>query len=315
MENSQDYESYIVSLDNLLPVMMTVSLVPPAFRGLVLGSSVFSATVRKGLMAIKRISAAARGSVSARTNADTKSESQGDRTDLLHHLLKIVKDKGEAVDFGKGEVESEAYSAMYEHTTFPLESDWCADNHLCSFAGSDTTAIALRSVFYHLMKNPEVYTELLKEIDDATDSGKLSSPPRFREASDLPFLCATIKEAMRLHPSVGLTMPRVAPAGGLEISGTHVPAGCDIGMNPAVVEYNEDVFGPNAYNFQPKRWLGENTATLDKHNLVFGAGTRTCIGKNVRHLGFGARYVACTDRFPDIAQRDPQADPAGFAKF
>lgn len=139
------------------------------------------------------------------------------------------------------------------------------------------------------MKNPEVYAELLKEIDDATSSGKLSSPPRFREASDLPFLCAIIKEAMRLHPSVGLAMPRVAPVGGLEISGMHIPAGYDIGMNPAVVGYNEDIFGPDVYNFQPQRWLGENAATLDKHNLGFGAGTRTCIGKNVRYPCFGPR--------------------------
>lgn len=155
---------------------------------------------------------------------------------------------------------------------------------LCSFAGSDTTAIALRSVFYHLMKNSDVYAELLEEIDDATISEKLSSPPKFREASDLPFLCATIEEAMRLHLSVGLTMPRVAPVGQLEISGTHIPAGYDIGMNAAVVGYNEETFGPDVYAFQPKRWLGENSATLDKHNLIFGAGTRTCIGKNVRHL-------------------------------
>ena len=74
-------------------------------------------------MAIKHISAAARGGVAARANANIKSESHDDRTDLLHHLLKIVKDKGEAVDFGKGEVESEAYSAMYEHTIFQSRSD------------------------------------------------------------------------------------------------------------------------------------------------------------------------------------------------
>jgi hypothetical protein len=153
---------------------------------------------------------------------------------------------------------------------------------LRSFAGSDTTAIAMRSVFYHLMKSPEVYAELIKEIDDATSSGKLSTPPTFREASDLPFLCATIKEAMRMHPSVGLTMPRITPAGGLEVAGTHIPAGYSIGMNAAVVGYDEDVYGPDAHTFQPKKWLGENAAAMKKHNLIFGAGTRTCIGKNVR---------------------------------
>ena len=123
MEHSHDHESYVASLDNLLPVMMTASLVPPAFRGLVLGSSVFSSTIRNGLKALKHISAAARGCVAKRANSDTKGESQSDRTDLLHHLLNIVKDKGEAVDFGKGEVESEAYSAMYKHTTLQIGSN------------------------------------------------------------------------------------------------------------------------------------------------------------------------------------------------
>jgi cytochrome P450 len=181
-----------------------------------------------------------------------------------------------------------------------------ADSVSYSFAGSDTTAIAMRSIFYHLMKSPEIYTELIKEIDDATASGQLSSPPTFREASELPFFCATIKEAMRLHPSVGLTMPRITPAGGLEVAGTHIPAGYSIGMNAAVVGYNEEVYGPDAHTFQPKRWLGENAAAMNKHNLIFGAGTRTCIGKNVRSFPMRCQRrlrsltFALPRRFPSV---------------
>jgi hypothetical protein len=65
MENSHDHESYIASLDVLLPVTMAASLVPPAFR----------VTIRKGLGAVKHISAAARGCVAKRASADVKSES------------------------------------------------------------------------------------------------------------------------------------------------------------------------------------------------------------------------------------------------
>jgi cytochrome P450 len=141
----------------------------------------------------------------------------------------------------------------------------------------------MRSVFYHLMKNPEMYAELRRELDEATASGKLSSPPSFAEASKLSYLCATIKEAMRLHPSVGLTMPRIVPAGGLEIGGVQIPAGYIIGMNAAVVGYDEDIYGADSHAFRPGRWLGEQAVVMDRHSLVFGAGTRTCIGKNVRH--------------------------------
>jgi cytochrome P450 len=139
----------------------------------------------------------------------------------------------------------------------------------------------MRSVFYYLMKSPETYEELLREIDDATASGKLSSPPSWHEASNLPFLCATIKEAMRLHPSVGLTMPRITPVGGLHIAGTYIPAGYSVGMNAAVVGYSEHIYGADAHEFQPRRWLREDAAALEKYNIVFGSGTRTCIGKNV----------------------------------
>ena len=82
MENSHDHESYIASLDALLPGLMAASLVPPAFRKPVLGSSIFNATVRKGLKAVKHISAAARGCVANRADADAKIGSQAGRTDL-----------------------------------------------------------------------------------------------------------------------------------------------------------------------------------------------------------------------------------------
>jgi hypothetical protein len=36
-------------------------------------------------------------------------------------LLEIARNKGEAVDFGKGEVEYEAYVAMYEAYLHPMQ--------------------------------------------------------------------------------------------------------------------------------------------------------------------------------------------------
>ena len=135
----------------------------------------------------------------------------------------------------------------------------------------------MRACFYYLMKNPEIYKQVQAEVDAAT----LSSPVRYTEAAKLPLLCATIKEAMRLHPSVGYNMGRIAPAGGLMVSGTHIPAGWWVGMNAAVVGYDEDVYGPDASSFRPARWLEGDAARMERTMLVFGAGTRTCIGKNV----------------------------------
>jgi hypothetical protein len=113
MENSHDHESYIASLDTLLPVLLAAGASSPFVRGLILGSSMFSSTVRKGLKALDHITAAARSCVATRLSAGATSQPEATRVDLLHHLLEIAKNKGEAVDFGKGEVELEAYIALY----------------------------------------------------------------------------------------------------------------------------------------------------------------------------------------------------------
>ena len=99
------------------------------------------------------------------------------------------------------------------------------------FAGSDTTAIALRAIIWSLCHHPDKYDKFVKQIDEADKAGKLSEPVSFREANDhLPYLEAVMKEAMRLHPSVGLLMERHVPAGGVDLCGRHIPAGT-IGEN------------------------------------------------------------------------------------
>ena len=153
------------------------------------------------------------------------------------------------------------------------------------FAGSDTTAVAFRTTFYHLMRHPASMAKARSEIDTAFANGSLSSPIKYSETTNsLPYVCACIKEAMRMHPSVGLSMQRYSPEGGMEIAGKFIPAGWIVGMNPATFHYVKSVFGVDADEFKPERWLvsPEEWKAMDKNLLTFGAGTRTCIGKNVR---------------------------------
>lgn len=59
-------------------------------------------------------------------------------------------------------------------------------------AGSDTTAAALTSIFYCLLKNPSTLAKLHGEISLAATTGDLSSPPTFKEAYALPYLQAVM---------------------------------------------------------------------------------------------------------------------------
>jgi cytochrome P450 len=152
-----------------------------------------------------------------------------------------------------------------------------------SMAGADSTSIALRAIFYFLMKDPEKLNKVRAEVDAAFANGTLSHPVQYNAAITLPYLRSVIKEATRIFPSFQTTMPRHAPVEGIELCGHHIPAGYRIGMNPYVLHRVKSVFGEDAADFRPERWLGseEHTRAMEKASIGFGAGTRQCTGKNV----------------------------------
>ncbi|OQV03519.1 hypothetical protein CLAIMM_08555 [Cladophialophora immunda] len=153
-------------------------------------------------------------------------------------------------------------------------------------AGSDTTAVSLTAVVYFVFSHPGVLGRLRAELDDAAKRGELSGVITFKEAQKLPYLQAVLKESMRMHPAVGLPLGRLVPAGGATISGHYFPAGTTVGINPWVAHRNKAVFGPDADVFRPERWLEapETVKKREAYFLTFGAGTRTCLGKNISIL-------------------------------
>lgn len=153
------------------------------------------------------------------------------------------------------------------------------------FAGSDTTAISLRAIIYFLCRNPIVLKKMLAEVDGADAAGKLSNPITYKESTTvLLYLGAIIKEAMRLHPSVGLLMERHVPVGGLDIHGRHLRAGTIVGINPWVTNRDRDTF-PDPEAFKPERWLEASEAQRKRMDMLwelnFGGGSRKCIGRNI----------------------------------
>lgn len=129
-------------------------------------------------------------------------------------------------------------------------------------AGSDTTAATLRALIYNLCRNRDVHDRLLAEIDEAEGRGRLSDPVTFEEAQQLRYFQAVVKEALRIHPAVGLLLERLVPAGGADIGGVWLPEGTVIGINPWVAARDRSVYGEDVYAFRPERWLEADTAQL-----------------------------------------------------
>ncbi|MCJ1244003.1 hypothetical protein MMC30_001200 [Trapelia coarctata] len=163
-------------------------------------------------------------------------------------------EKPEEVDLNKRDLLSRFMEAQANDLTLPPWAAvmWIATN---IGAGSDTTAIILRAILYNLLKHPDTLQKLLNEIQTAAQAGTLSKVATWKECLNLPYLEACVKEAERIHPAVGLPLERIVPAEGAMICGHHFKGGTVVGINAWVVHQDKAVFGADAENWRPGRWL------------------------------------------------------------
>ncbi|KAH0837551.1 hypothetical protein AYO21_05039 [Fonsecaea monophora] len=171
-------------------------------------------------------------------------------------------------------------------------------------AGSDTTAVSLSSILYNLLRYPDTMRKLREEIEEFEKQGRCGNPAvSFKESQEMPYLQAVMKEALRMHPATGLPLWRVVPEGGVEICGQFFPEGTTIGLNSWCAHYNEDIWGPDAKQFRPERWIeaekegGEKLRRMDAYYLPFGLGARTCIGRHISFLEMSKLIPQLVRRF------------------
>ncbi|KAH7412661.1 cytochrome P450 [Cadophora sp. MPI-SDFR-AT-0126] len=189
-----------------------------------------------------------------------------------------------------------------------------------AFAGSETTAISLSSVFYYLLKNPQCMEKLYQELDEKAREGHFKDNVQgvvtWSESQALPYLDACIKEAFRMHPAPGLPLERIVPPSGAEIAGHFIKGGTIVGVSAWVIHRNREVFGEDVDVYRPERWLVDESAPGGKEAeekrvkemsgimLQFGMGARTCIGKNISLLEIYKVVPSLLRRF-EIQLEDP----------
>lgn len=155
-------------------------------------------------------------------------------------------------------------------------------------AGSDTTAALLCGFVRYVVQTPGVLDRLLAEIDDFDCRGLLERPvPKFESIMKLRYFTACYNEALRLHPPVPIILPRYVSEGGLNLYGKFAPAGTEIGANAYVTNRDTGIFGDDAGDFRPERWLedADKKANMEKYFLSWGYGTRICLGRHIAQLG------------------------------
>lgn len=171
----------------------------------------------------------------------------------------------------------------------PLPLDYIkAEILIVLIAGADTTGTAFQAFVQFILKNPAVYAKMMDEIDSATKSGKLSTPvPKHDEVlQHCPYYVACVKEAMRLIPSAPSIYPRLVSKGGVDLDGKFVAEGMELTANPYLVHRDRNIYGEDADEFRPERWLEdeEKAKEYEKYSMTFGYGSRACLGRYVAQM-------------------------------
>ncbi|KAF2225359.1 cytochrome P450 [Elsinoe ampelina] len=154
---------------------------------------------------------------------------------------------------------------------------------LSSGAGADTTSIGMRACIYFVATHPKCYRRLQEEVDTFYEENKLDAPLMYLQTQQMPYLQAVVKEATRILPSIVFQLLRhTAP--NFSVRGIRIPEGTPIGISPIAQNKDKDIWGPDANDSRPERWLEDEAKTkyYESASMTFGgSGPRMCVGRNI----------------------------------
>ncbi|KAK8065400.1 hypothetical protein PG997_012147 [Apiospora hydei] len=184
-------------------------------------------------------------------------------------------------------------------------------------AGADTVTCALQSFIYHTIRHPNAWRRLQDEIEEAEaeqrqqigESSQDHPVFSFAVAQKLPYLQACIKECMRVCPPSTIGLQRVAPRGGITIGDRTFESGTVLSVHLPSILLSEELWGPDAHEFVPERWLGDDkkTAALDKYFIPFGLGYNSCVGQNLVRIELSKILPTIVRRY-DISLVNPEQE-------
>ncbi|KAF9011997.1 cytochrome P450 [Cyathus striatus] len=237
-----------------------------------------------------------------------------DIADLMHDTsVEILRSKREALEDGDGAVLRQvARGKDIMSILRPLsENELLGQMTSLIFAGMDTTSSALSHVLYILSIHTDAQEKHRQEIRAArTDHGELT----YDDLVSLPYLDAVCRETLRLYPPVSqisriarqdIGLPLTNPIKGLDGSDIHeilVPKGTYIHVSILSANSNPDIWGRDASEWRPERWLNPLPQTVKNAHIpgiysplmTFIGGSRACIGFKYAQLEMSELFLQCS---------------------
>lgn len=165
-----------------------------------------------------------------------------------------------------------------EETGQGLAEQEIFDQCMVSFtAGHETSATALLWWSALLARHPEAAARAQDEVDRVLQ-GRQGREPGPDDLADLPWLGATLKEAMRLFPPIAALMTRRTTRP-ITVGGHALPARALVRVTPWVM-HRDPRFFPEPEAFKPERFMPDAEAPPRGAYVPFGLGPRVCLGQH-----------------------------------
>lgn len=154
-----------------------------------------------------------------------------------------------------------------------LSDDMLVDSVLnFVIAGRDTTAQALSWMFY-LMHRTEAHPDIRKKLAQETDEILKGDYPTYQSTKQQKYAESCFYEALRLYPSVPKNSKSCVEDDILP-GGIKVYKGDRVGWSSWVMGRETAIWGPDAKEYKPERWLSGEKPSSAKFN-AFHLGPRT----------------------------------------
>lgn len=178
------------------------------------------------------------------------------------------------------------------------------DQCMVSFtAGHETSATALLWWSALLARHPDAATRATQEVDDVLQ-GREPGP---EDLARLPWLGATLKEAMRLYPPVAALMTRRTTRA-ITLGGYAVPARALVRVTPWVL-HRDARFFPDPQAFRPERFMPGAEPPPRGAYLPFGLGPRVCLGQHFAVLEMTLIAAMLVQRYRLAPTQEPMPVP------
>lgn len=133
--------------------------------------------------------------------------------------------------------------------------------------------------------------KLQKELDEAL-ANEDDPVTTFEQVKRLTYLQAVIDEALRIHSTSGIGLPRIAPEGGLTIGEHYFPEGTILSVPTYTIHRDAEVWGDDPEAFRPERWFEQDQKAIQRTFNPFSFGPRCVTFLIIQYIMSGLRNGA-----------------------